>query len=645
MKIRFFFLAIFFLLGYSIGFSQKSSVIDSLKKQLVQSKSDTRRVNILVDLCSQYRQGNTDSSVQYGLMALDLAKSLQDVQGQIEAQGFLSITEEQLGNLSQAFQMAFTSLEMAKENHLEKFAGPAYNALGETCIILKDYNRALSYLKKEKSIAMEQGSLESLAYSHYDLGVAYTGLNILDSAQTSENEATKYFKALKRDEPLVLLALGDIELKKKNLNEALNFYLNSLKISIPNGEHRATAYAYNKLAYYYYGQNNIPSSTDYALKCIDESRIVSQRNTLLESASLLSQIYEPTNPSQSLYYLKIADTYKSWLFGASNIQTIQSVINQEVENQRKAESDKIAYRNRVIQWAFIGGLLVMLLIALILYRNARQKQKTNALLESTLKDLQSRQSQLIQSEKMASLWELTAGIAHEIQNPLNFVNNFSDLNQELLAEMLEEIRKGNFDEVEPLALDITQNEAKIQNNGKRADAIIKGMLQHSQRGDGKKESIDLNALADEYLRLAYHGLRAKDKDFNVFLKTDLEPGLGKVNIIPQDIGRVLLNLYNNAFYSVHQKKKISGDGFEPLVSVITRKGNNQVFIHVQDNGLGVPAKIIDKIFQPFYTTKPTGQGTGLGLSLSYDMVKAHGGEILVESREGHSCEFIVRFPA
>jgi signal transduction histidine kinase len=265
-------------------------------------------------------------------------------------------------------------------------------------------------------------------------------------------------------------------------------------------------------------------------------------------------------------------------------------------------------------------------------------------LQSTLSDLKSTQSQLIQSEKMASLGELTAGIAHEIQNPLNFVNNFSDVNKELLMELKEEANKGNIDEVNAIADDIIGNEEKINHHGKRADAIVKGMLQHSRSSSATKEPTDINKLADEYLRLAYHGLRAKDNAFNAILKTDFDATIGNINIIPQDIGRVILNLITNAFYAVDEKKKSGVGNYEPTVTVSTKKSGNKVLIGAADNGNGIPQKILDKIFQPFFTTKPTGQGTGLGLSLSYDIVKAHGGELKVETKEGEGSEFIIQLP-
>jgi signal transduction histidine kinase len=312
-------------------------------------------------------------------------------------------------------------------------------------------------------------------------------------------------------------------------------------------------------------------------------------------------------------------------------------------------------------YAIYGLLFILIVFGIDRFQRQRmlqkEKEKVQKLemaqakeIEKAYTELKTTQSQLIQSEKMASLGELTAGIAHEIQNPLNFVNNFSEVNSELIDELEQEVEKGNLNEVKALAKDIKENEQKINHHGKRADAIVKGMLQHSRSSSGVKEPTDINALADEYLRLAYHGLRAKDKSFNATLKTDFDESIGKINIIPQDIGRVILNLITNAFYAVDEKKKQISAGYDPTVSVSTEAfiplsgGLRGVKISVKDNGPGIPQKVLDKIFQPFFTTKPTGQGTGLGLSLAYDIIKAHGGGLRVETKEGEGSIFIIHLP-
>jgi two-component system, NtrC family, sensor kinase len=269
-------------------------------------------------------------------------------------------------------------------------------------------------------------------------------------------------------------------------------------------------------------------------------------------------------------------------------------------------------------------------------------------LQKSLEELKAAQAQLIQSEKMASLGELTAGIAHEIQNPLNFVNNFSSLNTELVAEVQEAISRSDLGDAEDILRTIADNEQKILQHGKRADSIVKGMLQHSRSSSGVKELTDINSLCEEYLRLAYHGYRAKDKNFNAKSETDFDDSIGKINTMPQDIGRVVLNLINNAFYAVNEKSKSEstkpGFGYQPKISVSTKRIGDKVVISVSDNGNGIPAVIRDKIFQPFFTTKPTGQGTGLGLSLSYDIVKSQGGKLDVETKEGEGTTFSVTIP-
>jgi signal transduction histidine kinase len=367
-------------------------------------------------------------------------------------------------------------------------------------------------------------------------------------------------------------------------------------------------------AYY----NSIDDENRFAPVCFNSSKEIIMGNLDEEHKNFIQQVQTPHEGDQphSLIFLPLIAKEKKL-----GVLTVQSF-------HRNAYTDYHVYMLR--------NIAIYTAIAL---ENA-----------SSYQELKSTQAQLIQSEKMASLGELTAGIAHEIQNPLNFVNNFSEVNKELLTELKDEIDKGNIDEAKTIADDVIDNEEKIIHHGKRADAIVKGMLQHSRSSTGVKEPTNINALADEYLRLAYHGLRAKDNSFNATMKTDFDESIGKINIIPQDIGRVLLNLYNNAFYAVAEKKKTADTNYEPTVSVTTKaslssgEGRGEVLISVSDNGNGIPQKAIDKIFQPFFTTKPTGQGTGLGLSLSYDIVKAHGGEIKVETKEGEGTEFIIQLP-
>jgi two-component system, NtrC family, sensor kinase len=649
--IKIFTLSILLAFANTIGFSQTKEAIDSLQHQLAIAKDDTSRIKAEVELCLLYRLGNTDSSLMYGRRALESAEKIKYVPGQINALGFMCIVTEQRGNLPKSMELGFKSLQLAQEYHLENLNSAALDGIGEAYIILKDYPKAISYLAKYILHEKQWLNDEGLAYAYFDMGVAFAGLNQLDSAKYYEEKAVETFGKYHHEEPLVYQAIGDLKIKTGNLPEGLNYYQKSLQIALKNNESRALAYAYDKIAAFYKTSNQSDSAIYYAEKGFKESKLIDQKKTILEAATLLSELYERKNTKTSLEYLKIANAYKDSLFGTGSIEAVQTVVSHEEQRQKEIEDATVSFQNKLKEFALIAGLAIVLLIAFFLYRNNRKEKKAkqllqnkNEVIEQTLNHLKSTQSQLIQSEKMASLGELTAGIAHEIQNPLNFVNNFSDVNQELLVEMKDEIEKGNSDEAKAIANDVIENEQKINHHGKRADAIVKGMLQHSRQSSGKKEPTDINALADEYLRLSYHGLRAKDKTFNAEIKTDFDVSIGKINVIPQDIGRVLLNLFNNAFYAVNEQKTRNPELYKPTVSVSTKKRDNKIEIIVRDNGNGIPQNIVDKIFQPFFTTKPTGEGTGLGLSLAYDIIKAHGGSMKVESKENEGSEFIIQLP-
>jgi signal transduction histidine kinase len=384
-------------------------------------------------------------------------------------------------------------------------------------------------------------------------------------------------------------------------------------------------------------QGRLPEAIDFLKK--DISRLLNNRVEILRDYRLMAELYAKTGNAN-----KAAETYAIVLAKQDSLLADQEKyrsISFEGEQQMNAKELSIANlesQNRIASISrnfLIGIAALLLLLAAGFYQRFRFKKNANTLLETTLADLRSTQSQLIQSEKMASLGELTTGIAHEIQNPLNFVNNFSEVNGELITELVEEVEKGNTTEVKLIAADIKENSEKINHHGKRADAIVKSMLQHSRASSGQKEPADINVLCDEYLRLAYHGLKAKDPSFNAYFHFEPDLSMPKVALVPQDIGRVLLNLINNAFQACAERSRsaVSGYSDKPMVTVITRQRNNMIEIVVADNGPGIPDAIRDKIFQPFFTTKPTGQGTGLGLSLSYDIVKAHGGELKLETRE------------
>ena len=450
--------------------------------------------------------------------------------------------------------------------------------------------------------------------------------------------------------------------KLNDPTKAKSYFRRAIKVLNEEGNYKDLANVNTYYGHFQLAGGAVDSAIYFAKQAYSLTLQGKYQKEEYESYLLLANAFEKkANVPEALKYLKSAMELKEKIYGKVKQRQIEGLKFLEELKKEEDRQKEEKYNSQIRIYVLAILLVVFLLFMAVLYRNNNQKQKANIILEATLSDLKSTQSQLIQSEKMASLGKLTAGIAHEIQNPLNFVNNFSEISNELVDEMKEEQAAGNWQLATEIADDIKQNLEKINHHGKRAADIVKGMLQHSRTSNGVKEPTDINALADEYLRLAYHGLRAKDKSFNAEFKTDFDPTLPKINVIPQDIGRVLLNLINNAFYAVDKRAKsndpltpkgeLKNDQniYRPTVTVSTSSskspsGDLGVRVVVKDNGDGIPPVIIDKIFQPFFTTKPTGQGTGLGLSLSYDIVKAHGGELKVETKEGEGSEFIMQLP-
>ena len=434
--------------------------------------------------------------------------------------------------------------------------------------------------------------------------------------------------------------MGEQERAKENFRNAID-----ISELLNNAAYMGEGYL--RLANYYRSVGKPDSSLLYYGKSLEAYTTVGLDNNKVYAYRMISDFYfTQQNQDSALTYLRKAVLLDDSLdvIEKSRLREFQNIGFDEQLRVRELEQEKIQTQNKLRTYALLTGLGLFLLVGLLLYRNNVQKRSANKLLAGNLAELKSMQSQLIQSEKMASLGELTAGIAHEIQNPLNFVNNFSELSRELIDELKNQKERLNVEEQEEILNDIDTNLEKIHIHGKRADAIVKGMLQHSRTSSGQKEATDINALCDEYLRLAYHGLRAKDSSINATLQTGFDDRIEMVNVIPQDMGRVIMNLLTNAFYAVNEKKKQQPGNYEPTVFIGTKKINNRVEIRVTDNGNGIPKSIVDKIFQPFFTTKPTGQGTGLGLSLSYDIVKAHQGELMVETNEGGKTTFIIQLP-
>jgi signal transduction histidine kinase len=636
--------------------------INAFKKQLLSEKNDSARLQLYIDIANGFRFSNIDSSLYFTDMAIGLAEKLNAPFIKAHMFSLKGATNLEAGKIPESLQLQFDALEISEKVRDTSSVAWILNRIGNVYMELQDYNKANDYYFLSKNIFEQIGETGNAHNELSNIGNVYGLMKMPDSSlhflliayEGSKKSTDRHMYT----RPEIMFRMGNAYKLKGDNVSALEFYKKGIYEANRDNDLRNLTMNNLFIAQLYYELNNTDSAKLFAHNAIHTGKIVSFRKAIYDASGLLSDLFKAEKKYDSAYkYLTDANAERDSLIGAKRFRDLQRILLDKQEQYRATELENIKHKNRQNQYLLLAGLGTFLIIASILYRNNRQKQKANKTLENTLANLKSTQAQLVQSEKMASLGELTAGIAHEIQNPLNFVNNFSEVSVELSKEMVEEIDKGNTKEVKVIVNDIVHNLHKINHHGKRADTIVKGMLQHSQSSNGIKEPTKINTLADEYLRLAYHGLRAKDKTFNVTLKTEFDPLIGSINIIPQDIGRVFLNLINNAFYAVNEKSKEAINGYEPEVTVSTRmvtdsenspirqsppfggRGANSIIISVKDNGNGIPDKIKEKIFQPFFTTKPTGQGTGLGLSLSYDIVKAHGGELLLESRDGEGATF------
>jgi two-component system, NtrC family, sensor kinase len=654
------------------------SQLDSLHKSLKNATNDTIRMDVYLNLALYYNEINRDSSLLYLANGLPIAQKLNLKLYEahfFENRGYMLM---QIGNYPKALESFLASFIILEDTKSENYAWNLHigrtprndrlNKLGYLHLTMghlygrtNHTDKQISSYQQSMAIAESVQNTELVALANWNLGNVYIRLNKLDSAlhfvQTTLGlEEGKYSGG-------VLNSIGQIYELKGDYELALDAYRKSLNHGLERNNRTGIASSSLSLSSLFFTLNQPDSSLYYSRTALATSKITKGYWPMAGAYQLISDVYSNQEKADSAYiYLKLAMAIRDSLNNAEreNLLEYQSMGFDEQLRLQKLEQEKIQTQNRIRTYSMLAGIAVFMLIAFLLYRNNQNRKKANELLQSqkeeiaqqktsleqTLMNLKSAQSQLIHSEKMASLGELTAGIAHEIQNPLNFVNNFSEVNAELLQELKQELDNGNLEEVKAIADDLAENEGKINHHGKRADAIVKGMLQHSRASSGQKEPTDINALADEYLRLSYHGFRARDKSFNASFEVHFDPNPPQAEVVPQDIGRVLLNLINNAFYAVNEKAKKGIPDYNPQVVVTTKRNGQFIEIRVSDNADGIPDEIVKKIFQPFFTTKPAGQGTGLGLSLSYDIVtKGHGGSLEVKTVLGQGSEFIISIPS
>ncbi len=671
----------------------QQSFIDSLQQQIDSTKSDTAKL-VLTRLISRvYSEINSDSCYVYATKSLELAKKLKLKLVEASALREIGYAQMNMGNYPRSLQTILSGLAIAQDpkseagaltghypgddalsNHAASPHAQRLAELGFTQQILgilygnaNNNEKAMFHHREAIKWATESGNVPLQSVVNMTMARTYLNLKKPDSALLTEQKAYDQViqSGYQRYLGSVLLNMGRIYAVMGSPRVAAEYYKKALEASAYRNYYPRGVVASNLLLAEYYHENaKRDSSLEYIRNALAVAEEMNTPELLQRCYTAMAKHYNTikNNDSTVKYQALIIQT-NGKLFDSKQAQQFKNIDFDEQQRQAQIEAAQKDYRQKMGTYALLAGLALFLFIAFILWRSSRQRKLANIQLsrqkrelEAALETLKTTQSQLIQSEKMASLGELTAGIAHEIQNPLNFVNNFSEVNQELLEELRNEKAKPKSERNEQLEDDlltsIEQNLEKINHHGKRADAIVKGMLQHSRASSPQKEPIDVNALVDEYLRLAYHGLRAKDKSFNTKFETDFDPLLQKIIAVPQEIGRVVLNLINNAFYSVSEKSKLLQEGsfavaqgYEPKIYVSTKKMNGNAEIRVRDNGMGIPAEIADKIFQPFFTTKPAGQGTGLGLSLAYDIItKGHGGELKVTTEEGEGTEFVIVLP-
>ena len=681
------------VLFYSFnGLAQVGLILDSLRLGLSLAKDDTSKILSMGLLCQNFAYINIDSSIHYGQRALELIDKIKYPKGEVRVYFGLGNANVNNGDIPKAMELQLKGLQLADAHQFSIEKAACLQGLGFIYDLLGDYPKAITFFKRASKINKTVSPLDQLSYikieTQIGLSNSYLANKQLDSAQmVLEKLLNEPINSTWR--AVALQSLGDVYIATGNFERARASLHESLRLDIQNGDIFSIPWAYSSLAELYKKLKQTDSCIYYAKKSLTLAQELPNQELVFRMSLILADQYDSANAVEALHYRKIHDTANAALYGATKVLALQKTLLSEQERIRDIESKHITEQNTLKQYLFLAGLGTVMIFTFFLYRNNRQKQKANVLLlqqkeeidvqrnkaEKTLTELRSTQSQLIQSEKMASLGELTAGIAHEIQNPLNFVNNFASINVELIDEMNTEIQTGTSTGLtaeqckltKELANDIKDNEQKIMHHGKRAESIVKGMLEHSRKSTGVKEPTDINKLCDEFVRLSYHGFKAKDKAFNCDYKLDLDPNLPLVNVVSQDIGRVILNIVNNAFQACFQQseslKSVSQEDYKPLITLKTQSIiDNKNFaslrlcaIIISDNGPGIPDNIKDKIFQPFFTTKPTGQGTGLGLSLAYDIIKAHGGtievkthycppggEIKIETKEKIGTKFIIK---
>lgn len=648
------------ILWLALNCPAQSSNIASLQEKLRLASSDTARSRILAELGYFYRLINPDSGIALSNQSLSLARASHFPAGEASALNSLAQNHRIKGDLIATMPPLLEALLIAKDNQLEPQLAEAYLSMGNTYVSLKDYPTAVGYMKDAIVIYDRLKIPFRASIAIANLGEAYMLMNNLDSAKLLLDSAQRFMTRVQYLTGLNFYEtrMAQLMFRTSNYDSAFYHIQEAELLSVKERNLRTKMMVTQLKADYFRLKGQPDSSIHYAEIAFQLARQFNYRWDILASVNKLADLYKGRDLEKAYYYAELTRSLNDSVYGPDIVNQLQrQIIRVNAETQAK-EAQLLASQNKIRQTLLLGTLVVAGLILFWLYRTNRKDRKLNAILagqkdeierqkkqvEQTLQELRNTQAQLIQTEKMASLGELTAGIAHEIQNPLNFVNNFSDVSTELLQELIDEANANHPAAVKEISSDLLANLEKINHHGKRAEAIVKSMLQHARPSSGLKEPADLNQICDESVRLAWQGFKSKEAGFSAALETRFDPEIGMVSLVASDISRVLINLANNAFHAVQERSRQEDSSFTPVVSVSTSHDANHVFIDITDNGNGIPPQHLNKIFQPFFTTKPTGQGTGLGLSISFDIIKAHGGNIQVKSIPREDTTFIIQLP-
>ena len=660
--VKVFFLLISGLLLSGTAVAQKVFV-DSLTRAYRQNHQDTTLVQLYAEKAEKiYVTANPDSGMACVMKGLALAQRIHYKHGELKMMTLKAIFLNRHGGLVQSIKIAFDVIPQAVASKDYRVLAQDYNNLGLCYQVLKDYRKATAYYLLFMRVAYQNRFFDYQVTANNNIARMYFDVNNIDSASYYNSRA--YSVALKTNNIRYIAYLirnfGTVAVARGDYKKGIDYFRKSIAILPDKLNHYILSEDNRRIADAYLHLARTDSALFFAKGAYTDGKLDKDPELVMEAAEILTSIYKAAGDYKNAWlYQQEKIINGDSLFSREKSLQVQSLTFNEDQRRQHETEARNAEAARMRFYLLLGILGVFVLIAgILIFANSQRKKANKVLqqrneqiemqhkaLERSLADLKTTQTQLIQSEKMASLGELTAVIAHEIQNPLNFVNNFSEVNKELLTELKQELAAKNYEEVGAIADDVIGNEEKINHHGKLADFIVKGMLEHSRTNTGEKQLTDMNVLCDEFLKLSYHGLRAKDKNFNAEMVTHFDADLPKVNVSQQDMGRVMLNLFNNAFYAVNQKLKTAGADYKSEVTVSTSSENGQVIIKVKDNGVGIPDAIKEKIMQPFFTTKPTGEGTGLGLSLTYDMVvKGHGGSITVDTQVGEFTEFSISLP-